>query len=69
MKVYTRENLANALMKVLPQHNFYKCMALMRLIDRMEFAEALEHQGEDCRTWCGAPKAQRIKKKAKVQSV
>ena len=47
-KVYTKENPADALTKVLPRDSFHKCMGLMRLIDKMELTEALKHQGGDC---------------------
>ena len=47
-KVYTKENLADALTKVLPRVSFHKCMGLMQLIDKMELTEALKHQGGDC---------------------
>ena len=68
MKVHTKENPADALTKVLPRDGFQKYVTLMYLMDRMELVEALEHQGRDGWALCGAPKAQEIKTKAKVQS-
>ena len=48
VKVHTKENPTNILMKVLPRDSFQKCVTLMYLMDRMELVEALGHQGEDC---------------------
>ena len=67
VKVHTKENLANALIKVLLRDSFRKYVTLMYLIDRMELVEALGHQGGDCWTLCGAFKAQKTKAKAKIQ--
>ena len=67
VKVYTKENPADALTKVLPRDSFRKCVGLMGLIGRLELAEALGHQDGDWWTWYGAPKAQVTKAKAKVQ--
>ena len=36
VKVYTKENPADALTKVLPRDSFRKCVGLMQMIDRME---------------------------------
>ena len=36
VKVYTKENPADALTKVLPRDSFHKCVGLMQMIDRME---------------------------------
>ena len=47
-KVYIKENLADALSKVLPRDSFHKCVGLMQLMDKMELTEALKHQGGDC---------------------
>ena len=57
VKVHTKENPADALTKVLPRDSFRRCVTLMCLMDRMELAEALEHQGGDCWDLCDAPKA------------
>ena len=58
IKVYTKDNAADALTKVLPKDSFFKCGALMGLMDRMELTRALAHQDGDCRLMCGMPKAQ-----------
>ena len=68
VKVHTKKNLADALMKVLPRDNFRKYVMLMYLMNRMELVEALGHQGGYYWALYGAPKAQGIKTKAKVQS-
>ena len=57
VKVHTKENPADALMKVLPWDSFQRCVALMQLTDKMELAEALKHQGGDYWVSCGASKA------------
>ena len=57
VKIHTKENPADALTKVLPRDSFRRCMTLMYLMDRMELAEALGHQGGDCWTLYGANKA------------
>ena len=49
VKVHTKENSANALMKILLRLSFRKCLALMRLMGRKKFVETLRHQGGDCR--------------------
>ena len=68
VKVHTKENPADAMMKVFLWDSFRRCVTLMCLMDRTELAEALGHQGGDCWTSCGALKAQEIKAKVKVQS-
>ena len=56
VKVHTKENPADVLMKVLPRDSFCYCMTLMRLVDRIEFTKTWKHQGEDCKLRCGASK-------------
>ena len=67
VKVHTSRNPADALTKILPQDGFYKYVELMGLLDRKKLAEAMKHQGEDCRIWCGTPKPQRNKKASKKE--
>ena len=57
VKVYTKDNTANALTKVLSRDSFFRCGVLMGLIDWKELTRALACQGGDCRLMCGAPKA------------
>ena len=44
VKFHTKENPVDALMKILPQDSFRRCVTLMYLMDRMELAEVLGHQ-------------------------
>ena len=37
IKVHTKDNPTNVLMKVLPRDSFCYCVALMRLLDRTKF--------------------------------
>ena len=66
MKVHTKKNPADVLTKVLSWDGFRKYVTLMYLMDRTELVEALGHQRGDCWVSYGAPKAQRIKAKAKI---
>ena len=54
VKVHTKENQVDALMKTLSRDSFHRCVLLMGLIDRSDFAEAMGHQGGDCGLKCGA---------------
>ena len=47
VKIHTKENLMNALTKVLPRDSFRRCMKLMCLMDKIELPQALGHQGGD----------------------
>ena len=67
VKVHTLGNPADALTKVFLRDGFYKCMALMELMDRVELADAMEYQGGDCRIWCGARKLQRNKEASRTK--
>ena len=58
VKVYTKDNVADGLTKVLPRDSFFRCVALMGLVDRKELTGALARQGGDCWLMCGTPKAQ-----------
>ncbi|XP_038972174.1 secreted RxLR effector protein 161-like [Phoenix dactylifera] len=41
-KVHTKENLADALIKILPRDGFLRCVTLMGLMDQEKLAKALE---------------------------
>ena len=58
VKVYTKDNVADALTKILSGDSFFGCGALMELMDREELTGALACQGGDCKLMCGAPKSQ-----------
>ena len=58
VKVHTKENPIDVLIKVLPWDSFQRYMALMQLVDKTELAKTLKHQGRDCWVSCGASKAQ-----------
>ena len=60
VKVYTKENAVDALTKVLSKDSFFRCRALMGLVDREELTGALVCQGGDCGLMCGTPKALKI---------
>ena len=59
VKVYTKDNAIDALTKIISRDSFFRCGALMGLIDQEELTRALAHQGRDCKLMCGTPKASR----------
>ena len=54
-----KDNASDALTKVLSRDSFFRCGALMGLVDREELTRALAHQGVDCRLICGTSKVSR----------
>lgn len=56
VKVFTKDNAADVLTKVLPRDSFFRCGALMGLMDQVELIVTLMHQGGDCKLRCGTPK-------------
>lgn len=66
VKVYTKQNPVDALMKTLSRDSFYKCVVMMDSMDRLDFAATLGYQDEDCRLRCCAPKSLMAKWKAKI---
>lgn len=63
VKVYTKENQVDILMKTFSWDSFHICAVLM---DRLDFAAALMHQDKNCRLKYGAPKSLVAKRKVKV---
>ena len=56
VKVHTKKNQLDTLMKVLSQDSFQMCLAWMGLKDKAEFIRTWEHQDGDCELRCGTPK-------------
>ena len=57
MKVHTKENQSDALMKVLSRDSFQRCVAQMDLLRRDEFTRTWKHQGGECELRSGTPKS------------
>ena len=47
VKVHTKENPTDVLIKILPWDNIHRCVALMHLMDRKELLQTLGHQDGD----------------------
>ena len=57
MKVQTKENQSDVLMKVLLRDSFQRCVARMGLLRRDEFTRTWKHQGEECELKSGTFKS------------
>ena len=57
MKVHTKENQSDALMKVLSKDSFQMCVVRMDLLRRDKFVRTWKHQDGECELKNGAPKS------------